>query len=117
MNCQTLGILFLASVSSEGRAPLFAVSESPVEQVANPCRVSECPVSAAHDEGVYLYLGQPVPQFLQVELEENIGREARHLWGSSNPHPLLWLAFWRCTMGLSSSEEKAIVEDFMKAHQ
>lgn len=104
------------SATSEGRAPLFVVSESPSEEIVNPCRDPKCPVSAAHNEGAYRYFGKPVPQFLQDELEANIGRGARHLWGSSNPHPLLWLAFWRSTMGLSSSHENAIVEDFMKIH-
>ena len=114
--CCSLEYARRSANTPQGRAPLFVISESPTEQIASPCRDPECPVSAAHGEGAYRYLGQPVPQFLQNELEENIGRGARHLWGSSNPHPLLWLAFWRSTMGLSSEEEKAIVGDFMKAH-
>ena len=114
--CCSLEYARRSANTPQGRAPLFVVSESPTEQIVNPCREAKCPVSAAHSEGAYRYLGLPVPQFLQDELEENIGRLARHLWGSSNPHPLLWLAFWRSTMGLSSLEEKATVRDFMKAH-
>ncbi|KAG6993815.1 hypothetical protein G7Y79_00050g085520 [Physcia stellaris] len=114
--CCSLEYARRSANTPQGRAPLFVVSESPTEQIVNPCREAKCPVSAAHSEGAYRYLGKPVPQFLQDELEDNIGRLARHLWGSSNPHPLLWLAFWRSTMGLSSLEEKATVRDFMKAH-
>ena len=114
--CCSLEFARRSAHTPHGRAPFLLVSEYPNEQIANPCKDAECPVLTTHSEGAYRYLGKPVPRFLQDELEENIGRGARHLWGSSNPHPLLWLAFWRSTMGLSSEEEKAIVGDFMKAH-
>ena len=101
---------------SDGRAPLFVISESPTEPIVKPCGAPECPIAAVHSEGPYLYLGKQVPSWLQDELDREFTAGARHIFGQSNPHPLIWIAFWRCILNLATKEERAMVKDFMECH-
>lgn len=106
----------LATTGSEGRAPLFVISESPTEPVVKPCSAPECPIAADHNEGSYLYLGEQMPQWLQDELDREFTAGARHIFGHSNPHPLIWIAFWRSILNIASKEERNMVKNFMECH-
>ena len=104
------------ATGSEGRAPLFVVSETPTQPILKPCREPECPIAAVHNEGPYLYLGEQVPPWLQDELDREFTAGARHIFGHSNPHPLIWIAFWRSSLNLATKEEHAMVKKFMECH-
>ena len=105
------------ATASEGRAPLFVISENPTEPIVKPCTAPECPIAAVHNEGPYLYLGNQVAPWLQDELDREFSAGARYIFGHSNPHPLIWIAFWRSSlMNLATKEEHAMVKNFMECH-
>ena len=104
------------AAGAEGRAPLFVISESPTEPIVKPCREPECPIAAGHNEGPYWYLGKEVPLWLQEELDREFTAGARHIFGQSNPHPLIWLAFWRSSLNFATKAEHFMVKKFMECH-
>ena len=114
--CCSLEYTQRTTIATNGRAPLFVTSQSPKKVIDRPCTADECPIAGAHASGRYLYRDQTVPEFLMEELDREFGEGARRLWGESNPHPLIWDAFWLSALNRATRPDILVVEDFMRCH-
>lgn len=81
---------------------------------ALPCTSPLCPIKHPHLRGRYLHQGEFADQ--QPWPNSNEGGSWNKIWGSNNPPPEIWLAYFRYRAGIGSMENDMLVEDFTVSH-
>lgn len=79
-----------------------------------PCNSADCPIKHPHKRGRYLHEGKFARQ--QPWPNSNEGGPWNGTWGSNNPPPEIWLAYFRQRAGLATSEDVAVIHNFVARH-
>lgn len=99
-----------STVCKEPTCPLPGVHiHAPV-----PCTSPLCPIKHPHFRGRYLHQGKFADQ--QPWPNSNEGGSWNKIWGSNNPPPEIWLAYFRYRAGIGSKENDTLIEDFTASH-
>ena len=78
------------------------------------CNSPVCPIKHFHLRGRYLHDGKFANQRWWPNSCE--GGWWNNIWGSNNPPPEIWLAYFRIRASLGTEEDDALVQNFVVSH-
>lgn len=102
--------LFPGMLCKDRKCPVAGVHR----HSAAACESPSCPIKDFHLKGRYLYEGKLADQ--QARANSNEGGEWNMVWGSNNPPPDVWLAYFRFRAKLGTQTDNAMILGFLNNH-